>query len=92
MEIPGDGEQPGPEARVGSKRGRACHQAQPGFFEQVLGDVAPTGQPRQEVEQAHVERIVDDVECRGIAGAQAGDQRELGIPVHACHNAPARGS
>ena len=59
------------------------HQAQPCFLEQVLGDIAASGQAGEEREETAVELGVDEVERVGIAGAKTRDVLELSVPVHA---------
>jgi hypothetical protein len=66
---------------------RVLDDAKPGFFEQVLRNVAAPGQAGQEVEQPRVERVIDVVEGLGIARSQAYDNRGLGRGVHIGHNA-----
>lgn len=58
------------------------HQAKPCFFEQVFGDIAASGQAREEREEAAVELRVHEVERVRIASAKASDEREFGFPVH----------
>ena len=82
MQIPRDGEEPRSKPGVGSQPARALHQPQPRFFEQVLGDVAAARQAQQEREEAHVERIVDGIECRRVSIPEPLDERQLGFPVH----------
>jgi hypothetical protein len=60
---------------------------EPGLLQQVLGHIATVREPGQKCEQADVERIVNFVEGVSIAGAQAGDERQLLITVHHCFNA-----
>jgi len=61
--------------------------AQPRLLEQILGDVTPAGEARQEAEEAGVEFRVDAVERRGFACPQLRHELELELPVHASHNA-----
>ena len=65
------------------------HEAQPGLFEQILGNIAVSGQPRQKTEQPSVQRGVDLVERGGVANAQPRDQIELRPAIHKNHNASA---
>jgi hypothetical protein len=53
------------------------HEPQPGFLEQVLGDVAAAGQPHQERQQTCVERRVDLVERVGVSLSKPLDQHQL---------------
>jgi hypothetical protein len=62
-------------------------EPQPGFLEQVLGDVATARQPDQEREQTRVEGRVDAIERVGVALPKPLDERQLGIPVHDSTNA-----
>ena len=87
MEVARDGEQKGPEPRVFAHLRRALHHAEPGFLEQILRDIAPAAQAGQEVEEPGVERGIDRVKRLAVAGPEPGDEVELRLPLHACHNA-----
>ena len=58
------------------------HEPQPGFFQQILGDVAAARQAGQKAVEARVERRVDGVERRRLPGPHALDQRQLRLAVH----------
>jgi hypothetical protein len=57
------------------------HQALPCVLEQVFGDIAASGQAREECEETAVELRVNEVERFGVAGAKTRDALELMRPL-----------
>jgi hypothetical protein len=91
VQVPRHGEQPGTESRVGPQPRRVRHEAQPGFLEQVFGDVPAARQPHQECEETDIERGVHLVECLGVTLTETLDEGQLTVAlhVHNSHNARA---
>ena len=82
VQVARDREQPGSQPGVGPQPSGVLDEPQPGFLEQVLGDVPAARQPHQEREQTRVERRVHLVERVGVAPTKPLDQRQLGVPLH----------
>ena len=89
VQIACDREQPRCESRIRIETVCVLHEAQPGLFEQILGNIAVSDQPRQKPEQPVIQRGVNLVERGGIAKAQQRDQIELRLAIHKNHNASA---
>jgi len=87
VEIARHGEEPGADARIGTKAGSGFDQAQPGFLGQVLGHLAAARQPREKREDPRAVGLVEGVERGGVAVAEAADERQLNIPLHDRNNA-----
>ena len=62
-------------------------EPEPGLFKEVFGNVPAVRQPRKEVVQAAIERIVDGIERRRIARPQAFNKLELELAIHRGTNA-----
>jgi hypothetical protein len=92
VEVARDRKQPWTQTRVLTECGCACDQPEPGFFEQILSDISPPGEPGEEVEQGRVEVLEHGIERGRVSRAKAGHQRQLGVPVHTGQNAHARES
>jgi len=82
MQISRDREEPRSKPRVGIEPARMRHEAQPGFLEQIFGNIPAPGEARQEPEQPAVELGMHDIEGGGIAVANPSYKRELTLPVH----------
>ena len=82
VKVARDREQPRAQPAIGAQPVGVLHEAQPGFLEQVFGDVPATRQPQQESEDRPVEGQVDGIEGVGIALTEAVDQLEFSVPVH----------
>jgi hypothetical protein len=87
VQVARDGEQPGAQPGIGAQPLGVLHEPQPGFLEQVFGDIAAARQPNEERQQTRVERGVDMVESVGVPLTKPLDQRELGLPLHSSTNA-----
>src|SRR5262249_25484650 len=87
MQVPGDSEQQRAEPGVRSQTSRVFHEPQPGFLEQVLGNVSTSRQPHEKGEQTRVERRVHVVKGVRVALAKPRDQGQFGFTLHSSHNA-----
>lgn len=87
MQVPRDGKEPRTELRIRIETVRMSNEPEPRFLEQLLGDLAASGQPREESEQPRVEHRENRVERRLVTCTDSPDERQLGLTVHARYNA-----
>ncbi len=85
--MAGDGEEPGRQAAVVGQVPAVTGEAQPGFFQEILRDIAPPAQTDQKTEEARAELLVYRLECSRVTGLETGDQLKLGFSIHNLYNA-----